>query len=105
MRGVAEQRGFPYDAGLASRSVVELGVSAYTMSSPLSSPGDALVELRNVTFGYGERVILRDLSLVVPRGKVTALMGASGGGKTTVLTSLAASSAPSRARCWWAVRT
>ena len=85
MRGAAEQRGFPYDAGLASRSVVELGVSAYTMSSPLSSPGDALVELRNVTFGYGERVILRDLSLAVPRGKVTALMGASGGGKTTVL--------------------
>lgn len=44
-----------------------------------------LVELRNVTFGYGERVILRDLSLQIPRGKVTALMGASGGGKTTVL--------------------
>lgn len=43
------------------------------------------VELRNVTFGYGERAILRDLSLQVPRGKVTALMGASGGGKTTVL--------------------
>lgn len=46
---------------------------------------DHLVELRNVTFGYGPRVILRDLSLCVPRGKVTALMGASGGGKTTVL--------------------
>ncbi|MFT3812408.1 MAG: ABC transporter ATP-binding protein [Acidovorax sp.] len=44
-----------------------------------------LAELRNVTFSYGERVVLRDLSLKVPRGKVTALMGASGGGKTTVL--------------------
>ena len=44
-----------------------------------------LVELRNVTFGYGDRTILRDVSLQVPRGKVTALMGASGGGKTTVL--------------------
>ena len=44
-----------------------------------------LVELRNVTFGYGDRVILSDLSLQIPRGKVTALMGASGGGKTTVL--------------------
>ena len=31
-----------------------------------------LVELRNVSFGYGERVILRDVSLQVPRGKVTA---------------------------------
>ena len=46
---------------------------------------DALVELRNLTFGYGERVILDDVSLSIPRGKVTALMGASGGGKTTIL--------------------
>ena len=50
----------------------------------MSSPAP-LVELRNVTFGYGDRTILRDLSLQVPRGKITALMGASGGGKTTVL--------------------
>nr|WP_315465387.1 ABC transporter ATP-binding protein [uncultured Rhodoferax sp.] len=44
-----------------------------------------LVELKNVSFGYGERRILDGVSLTVPRGKVTALMGASGGGKTTVL--------------------
>jgi phospholipid/cholesterol/gamma-HCH transport system ATP-binding protein len=44
-----------------------------------------LVELRGVTCGYGDRVILRDVDLVVPRGKVVALMGTSGGGKTTVL--------------------
>jgi phospholipid/cholesterol/gamma-HCH transport system ATP-binding protein len=44
-----------------------------------------LVEFRHLTFGYGERVILDDVSLSVPRGKVTALMGASGGGKTTIL--------------------
>ncbi len=50
-----------------------------TNSSPF------LVELKDLTFGYGERVILRDLSFGVPRGKVTALMGVSGGGKTTVL--------------------
>jgi phospholipid/cholesterol/gamma-HCH transport system ATP-binding protein len=46
---------------------------------------ESLVELRNLTFGYGERVILDNISLSVPRGKVTALMGASGGGKTTIL--------------------
>ena len=44
-----------------------------------------LVELRDLTFGYGERVILDRVSLTGPRGKVTALMGASGGGKTTIL--------------------
>ncbi len=50
-----------------------------------SNPSTPLVELRNLSFGYGERVILNDVSLTVPRGKVTALMGASGGGKTTIL--------------------
>lgn len=45
----------------------------------------ALVELQNLTFGYGERVILDGISLNIERGKVTALMGASGGGKTTIL--------------------
>jgi phospholipid/cholesterol/gamma-HCH transport system ATP-binding protein len=50
-----------------------------------SSSSLSLVELRHLTFGYGERVILDDISLSVPRGKVTALMGASGGGKTTIL--------------------
>jgi phospholipid/cholesterol/gamma-HCH transport system ATP-binding protein len=45
----------------------------------------SLVELQNLTFGYGGRIILNEVSLSVPRGKVTALMGASGGGKTTIL--------------------
>ena len=48
-----------------------------------------LVEFKDVTFSYpgsaGDRVILNRVTLSVPRGKVTALMGASGGGKTTVL--------------------
>ena len=44
-----------------------------------------LIELRNLTFGYGERAVLDGVTLTIPRGKVTALMGASGGGKTTVL--------------------
>jgi len=45
----------------------------------------SLVEIRHLSFGYGERIILDDISLEIPRGKVTALMGASGGGKTTIL--------------------
>ena len=52
------------------------------MSAPAS---ESFVELRHLTFGYGDRIILDDISMSVPRGKVTALMGASGGGKTTIL--------------------
>jgi phospholipid/cholesterol/gamma-HCH transport system ATP-binding protein len=51
----------------------------------LTKNTDSIVELRNLSFGYGERKILDGISLTIPRGKVTALMGASGGGKTTVL--------------------
>ena len=56
-----------------------------TSTTSPSSTMTPLVELRDIRFGYGERVILDGISLTVPRGKVTALMGASGGGKTTVL--------------------
>jgi phospholipid/cholesterol/gamma-HCH transport system ATP-binding protein len=52
---------------------------------PSVQPPSALISFQNVTFGYGERLILDGVSFTIPRGKVTALMGASGGGKTTVL--------------------
>jgi phospholipid/cholesterol/gamma-HCH transport system ATP-binding protein len=55
-----------------------------TIPTPATTT-DSIVELRHLSFGYGERRILDDISLTIPRGKVTALMGASGGGKTTVL--------------------
>ena len=56
-------------------------------SPPVDSPdaSNPLIELRNVTCGYGDRVVLENVNLTVPRGKVLALMGTSGGGKTTVL--------------------
>ena len=62
----------------------QLFVSMNT-TSPFNTNPEALVELRDIRFGYGERLILDGITLTVPRGKVTALMGASGGGKTTVL--------------------
>jgi phospholipid/cholesterol/gamma-HCH transport system ATP-binding protein len=47
---------------------------------------DPLIEIDHVTFGYdASRVILNDLSLRFPRGKVTAVLGGSGCGKTTLL--------------------
>jgi phospholipid/cholesterol/gamma-HCH transport system ATP-binding protein len=48
-------------------------------------PKTNLVEVDNVTFGYDQRIILRRACLDVPRGKVVAIMGASGCGKTTLL--------------------
>lgn len=46
---------------------------------------DPLVSLSNVRFAYGEREILRGIDLQIPRGKVVAIMGGSGCGKTTLL--------------------
>ncbi len=44
-----------------------------------------LVKIENLTFGYGQRVILDNVSLSFKRGKVIAIMGGSGMGKTTLL--------------------
>ena len=44
-----------------------------------------LIEVKNLTFKRGERVIYDNLNLQVQKGKVTAIMGPSGIGKTTLL--------------------
>lgn len=46
---------------------------------------EALIEVNNLTFKRGERVIYNDLNLRVQKGKITAIMGPSGIGKTTLL--------------------
>ena len=56
------------------------------IDSPIDSPcSNALVTLEDVSFGYGSRLVLRDVDLTVPKGKVVAIMGGSGNGKTTIL--------------------
>ncbi len=44
-----------------------------------------LVEIRELSFGYGDRQILSGIHMDLPRGKVIAVMGGSGSGKTTIL--------------------
>jgi phospholipid/cholesterol/gamma-HCH transport system ATP-binding protein len=44
-----------------------------------------LVEIRDLHFSYGPRAILAGLHMDFPRGKVVAVMGGSGSGKTTIL--------------------
>jgi phospholipid/cholesterol/gamma-HCH transport system ATP-binding protein len=43
------------------------------------------VELDDVTFGYDARRVLDHISMAIPRGRVVAIMGGSGCGKTTIL--------------------
>ena len=57
-------------------------------SRPTADPlkPDTLIQIDHVTFGYdASRTILNDVSLDFKRGKVTAIMGGSGCGKTTLL--------------------
>jgi ATP-binding cassette, subfamily B, bacterial IrtB/YbtQ len=53
-------------------------------ATPAPPPQRSDIELDRVTFAYGDRPVLRDVSLRVPERGMVALVGPSGSGKTTV---------------------
>jgi ATP-binding cassette, subfamily B, bacterial MsbA len=42
------------------------------------------IEFKNVTFAYEQKTVLNNISMVIPKGKTVALVGPSGGGKSTI---------------------
>jgi phospholipid/cholesterol/gamma-HCH transport system ATP-binding protein len=61
-------------------------VTPSTAPAPAAAPhADAMIRLERVTMRFGEKVVLDDLNLEVPRGKVTVVLGGSGHGKSTIL--------------------
>ena len=46
---------------------------------------DDKMEFKNVSFAYEDKLVLNDINLVVPKGKMVALVGPSGGGKSTLM--------------------
>jgi len=51
----------------------------------MSDNSENLIEIQDLMYSRGTRVIFKDMNLTIKRGEVTALMGPSGTGKTTLL--------------------
>nr|WP_237392609.1 ATP-binding cassette domain-containing protein [Steroidobacter denitrificans] len=60
-------------------------MQAVSPSAAQASAPDILVEIRDVYYSIGRRSIFAGLDMSIPRGKITAIMGPSGTGKTTLL--------------------
>ena len=55
------------------------------MNASTQLHNDALIQVENLSFKRGERVIYDNIDVTIRRGKITAFMGPSGTGKTTLL--------------------
>ena len=67
------------------KELLDAPITLDSAASPVPAPkGVAEIKLSNVTLAYGETTVLHDLSLVAEAGKTTALIGASGAGKSTI---------------------
>ncbi|NHB56681.1 ABC transporter ATP-binding protein [Acinetobacter shaoyimingii] len=55
------------------------------MTSQIAPATEALIEVKNLSFNRGDRVIYDQVNLTIRRGQITAIMGPSGTGKTTLL--------------------
>jgi phospholipid/cholesterol/gamma-HCH transport system ATP-binding protein len=69
-----------------------------TASKPSARHGDVdnIVEVRDVHYSIGGRAVFSGLNLTIPRGRITAIMGPSGTGKTTLLRLITGQAEPTR---------
>jgi len=56
--------------------------------------GDAVIEFKNVSKGYGDRLLVDDLSFIVPAGAIVGVIGPNGAGKTTLFRMITAKEKP-----------
>ncbi len=66
--------------------------------APYAAMDDPHIRIENVFFSRGDRLIFDGLSMEIPRGKITAIMGPSGTGKTTLLRLIGGQLAPNSGR-------
>lgn len=83
-------------AGAAALRIVDLLSVPPLPAQGTEEPSGADIEIRGVSFSYGETVALDDVSLTIPEGTVTALVGVSGSGKSTLATLVARFADPDR---------
>lgn len=57
-------------------------------AAPALDQSDPAVEVRGLSAGYDDRLVVHDLSFTVPRGRIVCLVGGSGCGKSTVIRTL-----------------
>ena len=60
---------------------------------------DNIIECRHLTHYYGERLIYKDLSFNVPKGRILGLLGKNGTGKTTTINILSGYLQPRSGSC------
>jgi phospholipid/cholesterol/gamma-HCH transport system ATP-binding protein len=90
-----------FDRGWLSFSLTasdEIAFSVNTLEFGLDKP---LVDIRDLTFCRGERVIYEQMNMQFQRGKVTAIMGPSGIGKTTLLRLIGGQLKPDQGEIWF----
>lgn len=56
------------------------------------------MEVKNLSFSYGSNQILSDISLTIPRGKITTIMGANGCGKSTLFSLMTKNLTPGKGK-------
>ena len=65
---------------------------------PAPRLGDVVVEAEGLTKGYGDRLLMEDLSFSVPPGGIVGVIGANGAGKTTLFRMIVGEEAPDGGR-------
>ena len=74
-----------YDQLVAEHESVEKQSSALELTIPMSQRlGDQVIEVKKISKGFGEDLLIEDLSFILPPAGIVGVIGANGAGKTTL---------------------
>src|SRR6202161_3034165 len=80
--------------------VTEPNPTAQTPAQPWIAAGEPIISLRGVTKFFGSHTVVEDITSDVPKGRITAILGPSGTGKSVLLKNILGLLVPEKDEIW-----
>jgi phospholipid/cholesterol/gamma-HCH transport system ATP-binding protein len=77
-----------------------MGTLQQDATQPWIAPSESIISLRGMTMSFGSHTVHEDITFDIPKGRITAILGPPGAGKSVLLKSILGLLKPERGEIW-----